>query len=140
MSFLFVNKTLPLNNLKTRTAMNAKLSVLVICVKVNICLLLCNLHDCTFKNIAKRKLPMVKILFLLNKRLTNLLTPLSNKCPPKIVKIYKRPERLFGKIQYDQWQFLRKYILIVTILFLIATYRKFDKWFISYQLWRTCRF
>ena len=32
MSFLFINKTLWLNNLKTRTAINAKISVFVICV------------------------------------------------------------------------------------------------------------
>ena len=29
--------------------MNAKISVIVICVEVNIHLLLCNLDDCTFK-------------------------------------------------------------------------------------------
>ena len=34
MSFLFINKTLRLSNLKTRTAMNAKNSVFVICVEV----------------------------------------------------------------------------------------------------------
>ena len=33
MSFLFVNKTILLINLKTRTAMNAKVSVFVICVE-----------------------------------------------------------------------------------------------------------
>ena len=43
------NKTLRLNNLKTRAAMNAKISVFVICVKEIIYLLLYNLHDCTFK-------------------------------------------------------------------------------------------
>ena len=32
MSFLFINKTLRLNNLKTRIAMNAKISVFVICI------------------------------------------------------------------------------------------------------------
>ena len=41
---------LRLNNLKTRTAMNAKNSVFVICVKGIIYLLLYNLHDCTFNN------------------------------------------------------------------------------------------
>ena len=40
---------LRLNNLKTRTAVNAKFSVFVICVKAVIYLLLYNLHDCTFK-------------------------------------------------------------------------------------------
>ena len=46
---LFINKTLPLNNLRTRTAMNAKISMLVICVEAIIYLLLYNMHDCTFK-------------------------------------------------------------------------------------------
>ena len=49
MSFLFINKTLRLNNLKTRAAMNAKISVFVICVEAIIYLLLYNLHNCTFK-------------------------------------------------------------------------------------------
>ena len=48
MSFQFINKTLRLNNLKTRTAMNAKISVFVICVEAIIYLFLNNLHDCTF--------------------------------------------------------------------------------------------
>ena len=48
MSFLFINKTLWISNLKIRTAMNEKISVLVICVE-GIYLLLYNLHDCTFK-------------------------------------------------------------------------------------------
>ena len=49
MSFLLINKTLRLNNLKTTTAMNAKISVFVICVEAIIYLLLYNLHGCTFK-------------------------------------------------------------------------------------------
>ena len=48
MYFLFVNKTLRLNNLKTKTDVNAKISVFVICVAAIIYLLLYNLHDCTF--------------------------------------------------------------------------------------------
>ena len=48
MSFLFVNKTLPLTNKETRTAMNAKISVFLICVETIIYLLLYNLHDGTF--------------------------------------------------------------------------------------------
>ena len=48
--FLFVNKTLRLNNFKTRTDMNAKISVLIIFVEAIIYLLLYNLHDCTFKS------------------------------------------------------------------------------------------
>ena len=42
-----MNKTLWPNNLKTRTAMNAKMSAFVILVEAIICLLY-NLHDCTF--------------------------------------------------------------------------------------------
>ena len=45
---MFINKTLRLNYLKSRTAMNVKFSVFVICVKDIIYLLLHNLHDCTF--------------------------------------------------------------------------------------------
>ena len=41
--------TLWLNNLKTRTTSNAKISVFVICVEVTIYLLLYNLHDYTSK-------------------------------------------------------------------------------------------
>ena len=48
MSFLFIDKTLLHNNFKTRTAMNAKISVFAICVAAIIYLLLYNLHDCTF--------------------------------------------------------------------------------------------
>ena len=48
MSFLCINKTLRLNNFrKTRTAMNPKISVFVICVEA-IIYLLYNFHDCTF--------------------------------------------------------------------------------------------
>ena len=50
MSFLFINKTLRLNNLKTRAAMNAKISVFVICVEVIIYLLLYDLHDLSLLN------------------------------------------------------------------------------------------
>ena len=39
---LFINKTLRLNNFKTRTVMNAKISIFLICVKVIIYLLLYN--------------------------------------------------------------------------------------------------
>ena len=41
---------LQLNNLKTRTAMNAKISVFVICDEAIIYLLLYNSHDWTFRN------------------------------------------------------------------------------------------
>ena len=46
---MFIDKTLQINNLKYRTATNAKMSVFVICVDVIIYLLLYGLHDCTFK-------------------------------------------------------------------------------------------
>ena len=49
LSFLFINKTLRLNNLTTGTVMNAKILVIVICVEAIIYLLLYNLHHCTFK-------------------------------------------------------------------------------------------
>ena len=51
--FLFINKTVWLNNLKTRIAMQAKISVFVICVEVIKYLLLNNLHDCTFKKVMQ---------------------------------------------------------------------------------------
>ena len=43
-----MNKTLWLNNLKTRIAMNAKITLLRICVEAIIYWLSYNLHDCTF--------------------------------------------------------------------------------------------
>ena len=49
-----MNKILRLNNLKTRTATNAKSSVFVICGEAIIYLLLYNLHDCTFKDFYTR--------------------------------------------------------------------------------------
>ena len=50
MYFLFINKTLWLNNLKTSTAMNAKTSVFVVCVEAIVYLLVYNFHDCTFNH------------------------------------------------------------------------------------------
>ena len=47
LSFLFNNKTLRLNNLKTRIAMNVNILVFVICVESIIYLLLYKLHGCT---------------------------------------------------------------------------------------------
>ena len=49
LSFLFINKTSRLNNLKTRTAMKANISLHVTCVEAIIYLLLYNLHGCSFK-------------------------------------------------------------------------------------------
>ena len=45
----FISKYLQLNNLKIRIAMNAKISVFVICVEAIMYLLLYNLHDCTLR-------------------------------------------------------------------------------------------
>ena len=45
-----VVKTLRINNLKTRTATNAKISAFFICGEAIIYLLLYNLHDCTFNH------------------------------------------------------------------------------------------
>ena len=47
--FLSINKTSQFNDLKTRAAMDAKISVFVIYVEAIIYLLLYNLHDCIFK-------------------------------------------------------------------------------------------
>ena len=58
MSLLFINKNLQLNNLKTRIAMNAKISVFVVCIETIICLLLYNLDDCTFKDTQREKAPL----------------------------------------------------------------------------------
>ena len=49
--FLTVNKTLRLNNLKTRSGMNAKVSVLITCVEAIKYLLLYNSHHCNFNHI-----------------------------------------------------------------------------------------
>ena len=46
--FCLQNKALRINNLKTRTAMNLKISVLVISIEAILHLLLYNLHDCVF--------------------------------------------------------------------------------------------
>ena len=43
-----------LNNLKTKTAMNAKISMFVICVEAFMYWLLHNLHDCAFKKNVDR--------------------------------------------------------------------------------------
>ena len=43
--------------------MNAKISVFVICVEAIIYLLLCNLHDCTFNNVARLKAKIPTQLF-----------------------------------------------------------------------------
>ena len=47
--FSAYKQTLRLNKFKTITTMNTNFSVFVICVDAIICLLIYNLHDCTFK-------------------------------------------------------------------------------------------
>ena len=59
MSFLPISKTFLLNNLKTRTTMNAKISVFAIGVEAIIYLSLHNLHDC---NVKVRILDIPKLL------------------------------------------------------------------------------
>ena len=49
LSFIFINKTLRLNNLKTRTDTNVTILVFI-SVEVIIYLVLHNLHDCTFND------------------------------------------------------------------------------------------
>ena len=69
--FLFINKalrlnnkTLQLNNLKTRTAMNPKISVFVICVEAIIYLVSYKLHDFTFNKEFPQSQTYTKILFI----------------------------------------------------------------------------
>ena len=50
---LFTNITLRPNNLKTKKAMNAKISAFIICDEAIIYLLLHNLHDCILKQITQ---------------------------------------------------------------------------------------
>ena len=57
---MIINKTLRPSSLKTRTAMNAKISVFVICVEAIIFLLSYNLHDRTFKHCLGQKLGMFR--------------------------------------------------------------------------------
>ena len=46
---MFINNILRLNNSKTKTAINAKISIFIFCVEAIKYLLLHNLHDYTFK-------------------------------------------------------------------------------------------
>ena len=64
-----MNKTLRLSNLKTRTVLNAKISMFVTCVEAAIYVLLYNLHDCTFNkhnHSGIEKLIIVKLHLQLN--------------------------------------------------------------------------
>ena len=81
MSFRFINKTLGVNNLKTRKGINAKISVFLVCVEAVIYLLLHNLHSRTFNSvqlqISERKLPKItfdgKMMITIN-RVINTIT------------------------------------------------------------------
>ena len=65
MVFSVYSKTLRLNNLKTRTAMNAKISIFVLCVEAIIYLLLYSLHDCNFKVVTLFMLKeLMKLYFM----------------------------------------------------------------------------
>ena len=66
-----MNKTLWLSNLKTRIAMNVKITVFVICVEVIIYWLLYNLHEGTFFIFMSMRLFWRFFLLTLN-RLHNL--------------------------------------------------------------------
>ena len=65
LSFLFKNKTLRLNNLKARTAMNSKISVLVTCVEAIMYLLL---YKQTF-SYSKSFIGFVKSIFFKDMKL-----------------------------------------------------------------------
>ena len=59
LSFLFINKTLRLHNLKTRTVMNAKISVFLVCVEAIINFFVYHLHNCIFNLITSSVQKMV---------------------------------------------------------------------------------
>ena len=61
LSLLFINKSLRISNLKTRTAMNVKITAFVICVEVFIYSLLYNLHDCTFNGVSFLRILYLKV-------------------------------------------------------------------------------
>ena len=61
LSLLFINKSLRVSNLKTRTAMNVKISAFVICVEVIVYSLLYNLHDCTFNGVSFQRILYLKV-------------------------------------------------------------------------------
>ena len=56
LSFLFINKTLQLNKLKNRTAINGKISVFIACVEAIIYLLAYDLHDFTLTCFIEKKI------------------------------------------------------------------------------------
>ena len=68
MTFLLRNNTLRPNNLKTRTAVNAKISVFVVCVEAIIYLLLHDLYGCTL-NLSLTSNSFVFLTLKMQKRL-----------------------------------------------------------------------
>ena len=75
--FSFINKTLWLNNLKTRRAINTTISVFVICVEVIMYWLLYNLHDCTFNVFMSMRLFWYCSFFVYFKQITQLILEFS---------------------------------------------------------------
>ena len=53
-AFSVYKQTLRLNNVKTRANMNAKFLAFDICVEAILCMLLYNLHDCTFNQMRSQ--------------------------------------------------------------------------------------
>ena len=106
MLFLFIDKTLWLNNLKTRTALNAEISVFAICDEAIIYLWLYNLHDCTFNALLKNfDLACFQnsfqwiflIIIILNKEISFYILYYPIICKPKIKSlIILRQPCLYG--------------------------------------------
>ena len=78
--WLFINKTLRLNKLKTRTTMDEKTRVFAICFEAIMYLLLNSLHDCTFNlsfTNVRTKLYNLRISPAQNEYTNNKITQLS---------------------------------------------------------------
>ena len=97
MSFLFINKILHLNNLKIKAAINAKISLFVICVEAIIYLLLYNLHDCTFSSLSHELFCISLLIF--HKLLCWLLCKIA-RIPLVIVKPHKLYKVIFMALYY----------------------------------------
>ena len=61
-----MSKTLRVNNLKTGTATNAKISVFAICVEAIIYLLLYNLHDRTLNLLSRKSVTSYRFFMIYN--------------------------------------------------------------------------
>ena len=98
LSSLFIKKALRLNNLQTRTSLNAKISVLVIYVEAITYLLLCNLHDCTLKTKRNRRWKIPQTVL---KRRTLCFSPYNNqKLKVKLWWV----EAFFYRLFWPKWQ------------------------------------